>query len=309
MSPVLQNATIVITGATGQVGLPVARALAAKELGNEVWAPARFSNPQARADLEAAGVRCVVSDLGSGEGYDDLPEKADYVLNFAVAKTKDSDADITANAESVGLLMTRYQDAKAFLHCSSTAVYLPGDGSGLKEDGPLGDNNHTQMMPNYVISKVAAEAVARTYARTLNLRTIITRLNVPYGDNGGWPWYHLLMLSGGMAIPVPPDGGAYHLIHEDDIIRMLPGLLDAASVPAVTVNLAGSERVTIEEWVGYLGELTGKTPSFTVDATAIEGTPADVAKLTSLVGEPTTVTWRDGIKRMVEVRNPEMLAS
>jgi nucleoside-diphosphate-sugar epimerase len=307
---VLENATIIVTGATGQVGLPVARALAQQSGGgNTVWAPARFSNPAARAELEAAGVKCAVADLGTGEGYDQLPAAADYVLNFAVAKTDNSDADLTANAESVGLLMTRYKDAKAFLHCSSTAVYAPGGGRGLKEESPLGDNNHSRMMPNYVLSKVAAEAVARSYARTLDLPTIICRLNVPYGDNGGWPWYHLLMLSGGMAIPVPPDGGAYHLIHEDDIIRTLPALLAAAAVPAVTVNWAGSERVTIEEWVGYLGELTGKTPTFSVDATAIEGTPADVAKLTTLVGEPTQVSWRDGLKRMVEVRNPELLVT
>jgi UDP-glucuronate 4-epimerase len=252
-------------------------------------------------------VRCVVADLGTGEGLDGLPESADYVLNFAVAKTKDSDADLTANAESVGLLMTRYADVKAFLHCSSTAVYAPQGGEPLPESSPLGDNNHTQMMPNYVLSKVAAEAVARTYARTLDLPTVITRLNVPYGDNGGWPWFHLLMLSGGMAIPVPPDGGAYHLIHEDDIIRTLPALLKAAAVPAVTVNWAGSERVTIEEWVGYLGELTGRTPAFTVDPTAIEGTAADVTRLRELVGEPTQVTWREGIRRMVQTRNPEML--
>ncbi len=303
----LNNAKIIVTGATGQVGLPVAKALAAPGLANEVWAPARFSNAAARTSLEEAGVHCVVADLGSGEGLDELPESADYVLNFAVAKTKDSDADLTANAESVGLLMTRYAGAKAFLHCSSTAVYAPQGGEPLPESSPLGDNNHTQMMPNYVLSKVAAEAVARTYARTLNLPTVIARLNVPYGDNGGWPWFHLLMLSGGMAIPVPPDGGAYHLIHEDDIIRTLPALLEAAAVPAVTVNWAGSERVTIEEWVGFLGELTGRTPAFTVDPTAIEGTPADVTRLRELVGEPTEVTWREGIRRMVQTRNPELL--
>jgi len=301
----ITKATIVVTGATGQVGLPVARRLAGS---NEVWAPARFSNPKARAALEKAGVRCVVADLGSGEGFDDLPVAADYVLNFAVAKTKDSDADITTNAESVGLLMTRYHAATAFLHCSSTAVYAPGGGQPLTEDSPLGDNNHTRLMPNYVLSKVAAEAVARSYARTLDLPTVVCRLNVPYGDNGGWPWFHLLMLANGMAIPVPPDGGAYHLIHEDDIIRTLPALLAAAAVPAVTVNWAGSERVTIEEWVGYLGELTGRTPSFTVDPTAIESTPADVTRLRELVGEPTEVSWQAGIRRMVQARNPELLA-
>ena len=302
----IEASTVVITGATGQVGLPIARALAKD---NEVWAPARFSNPAARTELEKAGVHCVVADLGSDARYGELPTDADYVLNFAVAKTADSDADITANAESVGLLMTRYRSAKAFLHCSSAAVYSPGDGSGRAETSPLGDNNHSKMMPNYVLSKVAAEAVARTYARTLNLPTVICRLNVPYGDNGGWPWYHLLMLSRGIGIPVPPDGFGYHLIHEDDMIRTLPGLLKAAAVPAVTVNWAGSERVTIEQWVGFLGELIGKTPTFTVDPSAIEGSPADLTKLMELVGEPTQVGWREGIRRMVEARNPEMLVS
>jgi hypothetical protein len=79
-------------------------------------------------------------------------------------------------------------------------------------------------------------------------------------------------------------------------------------VPAVTVNWAGSERVTIEEWVGFLGALTGKTPKFTVDPSAIEGSPADLTKLIELVGEPTRVSWQEGIRRMVQVRNPEMLA-
>lgn len=302
----IEGCTIIVTGATGQVGLPIARTLAKN---NEVWAPARFSNPAARSELEDAGVHCVVADLGSNASYDDLPEHADYVLNFAVAKTNDSDADITANAESVGLLMTRYKSAKAFLHCSSAAVYSPGDGAGRAETSPLGDNNHSKMMPNYVLSKVAAEAVARTYARTLDLPTVICRLNVPYGDNGGWPWYHLLMLSAGIPIPLPPDGFGYHLIHEDDMIRTLPALLRAAAVPAVTVNWAGSERVTIEQWVGFLAELTGKTPNFALDPSAIEGSPADLTKLTELVGEPTQVTWQVGIRRMVAARNPEMLTT
>ena len=59
----------------------------------------------------------------------------------------------------------------------------------------------------------------------------------------------------------PPDGHEYHLIHEDDMIRTVPALRGAASVPAATVNWAGSERVTIEQWVGLLGERTGKTSS------------------------------------------------
>ncbi|KAA1249976.1 hypothetical protein F0Q45_12210 [Mycobacterium simiae] len=43
----MRDSKILITGVTGQVAAPVARALAA---GNEVWGVARFANPDARAD-------------------------------------------------------------------------------------------------------------------------------------------------------------------------------------------------------------------------------------------------------------------
>ena len=154
----MQGAKVLITGPTGQVAVPIAKALAAD---NEVWGIARFTNAAAREDLEQAGVRCEKVNLAKGE-FGGLPNDFDYVLNLAVAKSGDWDKDLGANAESVGLLMTRYKTAKAFLHCSSTAVYAPGDGAGLVETDPLGDNNHTQMMPNYILSKVAAEAVALT---------------------------------------------------------------------------------------------------------------------------------------------------
>ena len=45
------------------------------------------------------------------------------------------------------------------------------------------------MAPTYSISKIGAEVVARFAAKEFGLPTIITRLNTPYGSNGGWPYY------------------------------------------------------------------------------------------------------------------------
>ena len=122
----LSGETIVVTGATGQVGFPVAVALAAD---NDVVAAARFSSDTARQRLEAAGVRCVVADLGSGQ-LDQVPTDPSYVLNFAVAKSNDWDADLRDNAEGVGLLMAHCRGARAFLHCSTTGVYEDTGGGG-----------------------------------------------------------------------------------------------------------------------------------------------------------------------------------
>ena len=69
------------------------------------------------------------------------------------------------------------------------------------------------------------------------------------------------MMLNGNEIPVHVDApSVYHPLHEDDIIAMVPGLLAAAATPATTVNWGGDQAVSIEEWCGYLAELTGLGP-------------------------------------------------
>ena len=58
-----------------------------------------------------------------------------------------------ANAESAGLLMAHCRSAKAFLHCSSAAVYDPPDDEPRTERAALGDN-HKPLFPTYSISKI-----------------------------------------------------------------------------------------------------------------------------------------------------------
>jgi len=300
----LQGEKIVVTGATGQVGFPVAVALA-KE--NEVVAPARFSDPKAKERLEAAGVRCVTADLGAGQ-LDEVPTDPTYVLNFAVSKTNDWDDDLRNNAEGVGLLMAHTKAAKAFLHCSTTGVYQDTGGGPYKEDDPLGDNHRVSpFLQTYSISKVATEACARLSARLHGLPTTIARLNVPYGDNGGWPAIMLMLAQMGMATEVHGNGPAtYNPIHEDDIVAMVPKLLEIASVPATIVNWGGEDVVSIQEWCAYITELTGVEIPLTEGPTAMPSVVADLAKQHELVGKA-TVGWKDGMRRMLQVRHPDLV--
>ena len=156
----MRGSKILITGPTGQVAVPVAKALAAD---NEVWGIARFTDAAARDDLEKSGVRCEKVNLASGD-FTGLPSDFDYVINLAVAKSGRWDKDLAANAESVGLLMAHCREAKAFLHCSSGAVYDPPDDDPRAERAVLGDN-HKPLLPTYSISKIAGEVVVRTMAR------------------------------------------------------------------------------------------------------------------------------------------------
>jgi nucleoside-diphosphate-sugar epimerase len=298
----LENEKILITGCTSQVGFPVARELARS---NEVHGLARFGKPEDRERSEAVGVRCVALDLASDD-FAAVPDDFSVVLHFAVVKSGDWDYDLAANVEGTGRLMARCRNARAFLHCSSAAVYAEGDREPRSEDAPLGDN-HRAMMPTYSICKIAAESMARFGARQWQLPTTIARFSVPYGDNGGWPWYHALMLKAGVPIPVHSDRPClYNPIHEDDYIEQIPRLLAAAGVPATVTNWCGSEAVSIEEWCDHIGALTGLTPTFHYTEDTLRSLPLHPGRMHELAGE-TGVPWREGIRRMLEARAPELL--
>ena len=299
----MRGSKILITGATGQVATPIALAFAAD---NEVWGAARFTDPSARERLEQAGVRCAAVNMAAGD-FTGLPADFDYVLNFAVAKSGRWDKDLAVNAESAGLLMSHCRGVRAFLHCSSGAVYDPPNDEPRTERTVYGDN-HTPLLPTYSISKIAGEVVVATMARALGIPATIARLNVPYGDNGGWQRYHLEMMLAGTPIPVPPGGPAiYNPIHEDDIVAMIPKLLELASVPATTVNWAGDQFISIQDWCAYLGSLVGREPVFEESDRALRGNPLDVSRMHELIGT-TTVDWRDGMRRMAAKFHPELVA-
>jgi len=300
----MRGAKILITGPTGQVATPVAKALA---VDNEVWGIARFTDAAGRDDLERAGVRCEAVNLAAGD-FTAIPSDFDYVVNLAVAKSGRWDKDLAANAESVGLLMAHCRGAKAFLHCSSGAVYDPPDDEPRTERSALGDN-HKPLFPTYSISKIAGEVVVRSMARALGVPSTIARLNVPYGDNGGWPFFHMEMMLAGAPIPVPAGGPArYNLMHEDDIIATIPKLFEVASVPATTLNWASDELVSIQQWCAYIGSLIGREPVFEVSDQALRGNPLDVTHMCELIGG-TTVDWRDGLRSMVSKFHPDLVAS
>jgi UDP-glucuronate 4-epimerase len=297
------NEKILITGPASQVALPIARVLAKD---NEVWGLARFKNAADRANIEALGVRCVAADLAE-DSFDHVPDDFTYVLNFAVVKSGEAnfEYDLAANAEGTGRLMYHCRRAKAWLQCSSGGVYQLAGHRPLKESDPLGDN-HRNILPTYSICKIAAETMARFGARQWGIPTIIARLSVPYGDNGGWPAYHLEWMLAGEPIAVHTDApSVYNPLHEDDYIAHVPRLLRAATVPATVVNWGGSDAVSIEEWCEYMGRITGLEVKFLSTDLTLPSITFDLTRMHRLLGE-TKVHWKDGLRRMIRARHPEL---
>lgn len=299
----IEGSRLLITGATGQFAKPIVAALAGKA---QVFAAARYAREADREEMLAVGAVPVKIDLSDPASLSAIPEDIDYVLNAAVAKHGNFEQDLAENAEGVGFLIARCRKARAFVHISTTGVYAY-EGHALRaEDAPLGDN-HRSMMPTYSIAKIAAEVVCRFAAKTYGVPTTIARLSVPYGDNGGWPYYHLLAMQAGVPITVHPERpNYYNLLHVYDYVEKIPYLLGAASKDVTLTNFGGSQKVSIEEWCAYLGELTGLVPRFEESPLAFGSLAIDPARMHALIGE-THVDWRDGMRRMVAALAPELL--
>ena len=304
----LSGAKILFTGATGQVGRPVAEALAAD---NEVWCAARFGDPAVRAALEAQGIRTATWSMET-DSLEQLPRDFTFVFHAAPYRGQpDTDTAVQANAVATGRLMDHCRTAEAFVFVSTFAVYQrPATPEHpVAETDPLG--GYAPYAPAYPIGKLAAEAVVRTFAAMFGLRCTIARLNVCYGPAGwgGLPVEMFKRLLAGEPIYLPPDGSEIWSspISTDDVTRFLPALFDIASTAPTIVNLAGDEPVMLRTYVCELAERGGLSATFVRDDRARAGFVSDNTRRRQLLGD-CIVDWRDGMARAVEAHIPSAFA-
>ncbi len=94
-------------------------------------------------------------------------------------------------------------------------------------------------------------------------------------------------------------------MYEGDILSQAGALLDAASVPATIVNWAGDDIITAEEYLNYLGELTGVAPRFDYDNATSGYMLPDSTRRRSITGP--SLNWQTAMREMLMARRPERL--
>jgi nucleoside-diphosphate-sugar epimerase len=109
----------------------------------------------------------------------------------------------------------------------------------------------------------------------------------------------------GHPIPLLPGHTVCCPIHEDDIFDHTPRLLEAAARPASITNWGGDEPVDLRELCEYIAALLGKDARFVESAEGIHQYRLGAARRTALAG-PCKVRWKDGVRRMIAARRPEL---
>lgn len=234
----LDGEKVLITGATGKIAFPIARALAER---NEVVGAARLRNPADRDKLAAAGVTPLVLDMADPD-FADLPDDFGYVFHAAVdAGTDDWTRCVKTNAHNSGALLHHCRTAKGFVLCSTGSIYGYQGHRPLRETDPPG----VPLRPNYSFSKIAAESVCTWVADRFDIPLTIIRICSTYGPEGGAPADRLDAILAGKPIRLHPDKpNDYNPIYEDDYVELGIRAMEVAATPPVVVNWSGSETVS-----------------------------------------------------------------
>jgi UDP-glucuronate 4-epimerase len=287
----LSGRRVLVTGASGLVALPVAVELAKT---NEVYALARFTDPEQKRVLEAAGARTIAFDMAEHD-LSPLPRSVDVVINYGVLPFNNKE-HYNVNAGAVGRLARRYRDCEAFVQGSTGSLYAYQGERPLREDDSYG--LHSSAEP-YAASKIAMEFLLTHLSEDYRMPTTMVRIFSFYGPRGGGVTQRIDQVAKGLPVSVYPGVRNVHTpLYEDDYVEKTIGAAGIAKYPPEVINVGGSEAVTTQEYCEIAGEILGKKPIFVENSSAWP-IWADTTKMNKLLG-PSKVSIREGVRRVIE---------
>jgi nucleoside-diphosphate-sugar epimerase len=235
-----------------------------------------------------------------------LPDDFTHVFHAAMATGGEGwSSAFEMNSQATGRLLYHCRRSSGFVFCSTGSIYQYQGRRPLKESDPPGVPR-LDTYGNYSFSKVAGEAVTTWISREFGVPLTIIRICSTYGPEGGAPADRLERILRHKPIRLHPDApNNFNPIYEDDYVELGIRAMEVADVPPVVVNWAGSETVSAEDYCAYMGRLVGIEPVFEYDPTVHTALWPDVTKMHEVLGH-TKVPWRDGFRRMVEARHPEL---
>jgi nucleoside-diphosphate-sugar epimerase len=294
----LSGQHIVVTGASGNMGFPVAMALTRD---NDVTAVARFRDEADAQSLRDAGATVVPFDQSSAD-LSPLPERADVVFHFGAmtafpTSPEERRLQFEVNIRAAGRLAMRYRDCRAFVHASATTYKFQGERRHTEDDPPGLLNG----LENYCASKIAAEQLLQFLSREHGIPTVMLRISSCYGPRGGSIAGRVERVRAGEPVLIYPGlKNNYCPMYETDYVEKAIASASLAATPPETLNFAGSETCSIEEYCAIAGELCGTEPILQESPDAIQPVWPDTTKMERLLGK-TSVSPRDGIRMVLEL--------
>ncbi len=254
------NQRIFVTGATGYIGLPLARRLAAA--GHEVRALVRSSSDRERiAELAAAGVTPCVGDLLDRASMREGMSGADLVVHAAAeldpARPEAAMRRINVEGSDHVAALAYKLGVGRLLLLSSIAAFggSPADGTPAREETPRRPDPPT----SYAATKRAGEEAVRAWARR-GLRLNVVWPSLVYGPPGKKRGANVLLRRFAKGrIPVLAGGDRRtSWVFLEDLVDGLVRVVERA--PAGRDYLLTGEVARLDEVIARVCTLAGTRP-------------------------------------------------
>ncbi len=301
-----------VTGAAGFIGRSIAAALLAR--GESVRGVDNFATGKRHNLIGLEAMELLEGDLSNPAIAERACSGVEIIFHqAALPSVPRSVADpLSTNVACVDatlqlLVAARAAGVRRIVYAASSSAY--GDTPTLPK--------HEQMPPNpispYAVAKLTGEYYMRSFARVYGMQTVCLRyFNVfgPYQDptsqySGVLAVFCRRMLAGQTPL-IHGDGEQsrdFTFIQNTVEGNLLAAHADAAAVSGQVMNLATGERITLNQVVELLRELTGYSGPVEYGpprAGDIRHSLADISLAASQMGYTPSVNFREGLRRTVD---------
>lgn len=252
---------IIILGIGGKMGVTLGmQALRASQLAGsdrQIFGVSRFSNQQARSQLDAAGIETIACDLLDPDAVERLPDVPNVIFMAGRKFGTAGQSDLTwAMNTIVPAIISRKYSESRIVAFSTGCVYpfVSPDTGGCTIDvapAPVGE---------YAQSCLGRERVFEYYSRANETPVNLVRLN--YAVELRYGVLHDIASAVYNSKPVSLSVGSFNMIWQGDANAIALLQLENCQSPARFINLTGPEILSTREVALRFGELLGTEVTF-----------------------------------------------
>jgi UDP-glucose 4-epimerase len=323
--PGFSGRTALVTGGLGFIGS--ALALSLRDAGANVTVIDSLSSGDGgnRENLrDAKGIEVVIADIADALFTRPLVEQADIIFNLSgkvshIDSVNDPLADLHANTSSQLAFLEvcrRTKPSVRIVHTSTRQIYGKADTQSVDEQSPI-----RPIDPNG-ISKFAADAYHRMFARDFGMHTAVLRLTNTFGPRqllahnrqGFIPWFIRTAMTG-QEITIYGDGRQTRdIVYVDDVVDALLRVAVLPELNGQVFNVGSPFIHSVGEVAELAVELAGsgsfRLIPFPEEKKRIDvgSVACDYTAMTRATGWLPKTSLRAGMARTIEYYRPRLAA-
>jgi nucleoside-diphosphate-sugar epimerase len=252
---------VLVLGAAGKMGPSlvrrIVRAMSAAGVHHRVIAASRFSTPDARRSIEAAGATAIAVDLLDPAGVHALPECANvlFLAGRKFGSTGNSPLTWATNTIVPANVARRFPRSRIVAFSTGNVYpFVPASSAGCRETdlpAPRGE---------YAQSCLGRERVFEHYSQVNGTPVLLFRLNYAVDLRYGV----LVDIARAVKAKQPVDAAVSHfnVIWQGDANSYALRSLEGCASPARPLNVTGTETLAVTEVARYFARRFGVQPEF-----------------------------------------------